>query len=251
VTPIDVYNLRLYAAELNTTTSINVFLPFQLKAAITATNVKANQTTATVDITFGISNPYDIKYISNDYPGDGGVTIPGVPWVSNNVPDIAAAYVLDVNGTVVPTATVTQSSNAGLRPCLANDFDSVCSRLLRAHVFEWHMQVSLILLFFCSPAQFCSPALSPVVYCATLHTTYGTTYFLCTYRTASAGARSASLLSRTLPARSTTRSPSTPLPLAATASTRATTARSRRLTLARRRRSLSAPPTTVMVSAPS
>jgi hypothetical protein len=54
VTPIDVYILRLYAAELNTTTSINVFSPFQLKAAITATNVKANQTTATVDITFGV-----------------------------------------------------------------------------------------------------------------------------------------------------------------------------------------------------
>jgi hypothetical protein len=53
VTPIDVYILRLAAAELNTTTSINVVSPFQLKAAVTATNVKANQTTATVDITFG------------------------------------------------------------------------------------------------------------------------------------------------------------------------------------------------------
>jgi hypothetical protein len=125
VTPIDVYIERLAAAELNTTTSINVLSPFQLKAAVTATNVKANQTTATVDITFGISNPYEIKYISNEYPGDGGITVPGVKWVSNGVPDIAGAYVVDANGNVVTGSQVNQSSNAGLAPCAANDFDAV------------------------------------------------------------------------------------------------------------------------------
>jgi hypothetical protein len=126
VTPIDVYILRLAAAELNTTTSINVVSPFQLKAAVTATNVKANQTTATVDITFGISNPYEIKYISNDYPGDGGATVPGVKWVSNNVPDIAGAYLVDANGNVVTGSQVNQASNAGLTPCAPADFDEVC-----------------------------------------------------------------------------------------------------------------------------
>jgi hypothetical protein len=45
--------------------------------------------------------------------------------VSNGVPDIAGAYVVDANGNVVAGSQVNQSSNAGLAPCAANDFDAV------------------------------------------------------------------------------------------------------------------------------
>lgn len=65
MTPIDVYILPEYTAELNTTTSINVLSPLQLKPAMTATTVKANQTTATVDITFCIRGLFECNHMPN------------------------------------------------------------------------------------------------------------------------------------------------------------------------------------------
>jgi hypothetical protein len=91
VTPIDVYIQRLGSAELTSQTSINILSPFQLKAAITATVVKANYTTTTVDLTFGVSQPYQIMYLANQYTTGvfGAAPVPGLQWEArNNVADI-------------------------------------------------------------------------------------------------------------------------------------------------------------------
>ena len=59
-----------------------MYSPFQLKAAITATTIKANSTVAYVEITFGISSPYCITALSNQYDsesGDSEGTDAGIP----------------------------------------------------------------------------------------------------------------------------------------------------------------------------
>ena len=79
--------------------------PFKLKAAITATTIKANSTVAYVEITFGISSPYCMTAISNQHDADTGGpagTNTGIPFTFNNEVDrIAVAYVVDEN-TVTP-----------------------------------------------------------------------------------------------------------------------------------------------------
>lgn len=86
VTPIDVYIQRLGSAQLTSQTSINLLSPFQLKAAITATVVKANYTTTTVDLTFGINQPYQLNYLANQYTSGvfGLAPIPGLQWEGRN-----------------------------------------------------------------------------------------------------------------------------------------------------------------------
>lgn len=129
VTPIDVYILREYAAELTTASgpsaSIFVNSPFQLKAAISATAVKPNATTANVKITFGINGPYEISSLSNQYKSDQGVLTTGIPFTSNNgAHDITGAYVLDFTGKPILDASINSTVYPELlTPCSTSHYD--------------------------------------------------------------------------------------------------------------------------------
>lgn len=131
VTPIDVYILRLYAAELNTTTSIYVFSPFQLKAAITATNVKASQTTATVDITFGVLCFRSVSCDQAAWPG---------------FPDMFQQYCRAHNGLMYAVIAVNPLSKIGSdvhTPVYVQYFSGMGKCMLNTHIYThrtWYVQ---------------------------------------------------------------------------------------------------------------
>lgn len=139
VTPIDVFIVRQYQTELNrlnTATSIQIYSDFQIKGAVTNTNIKANATTATVDITFLVSSPYQVVFINNTvYDSSGRDTgAAGVTWVDNTDPSLTAAYMVDATGNIITTPVVDISSNAGLLNCANENYDSTtgfCSRTIR------------------------------------------------------------------------------------------------------------------------
>lgn len=147
VTPVDVYILRLYTAELNVNTSILVSQQnidtkdmFEIQAAITATTVKQNQTTATLEITIGVNSPYQITYIDTSTPNliPGEPALPQLLWAPNgDAPDIGYACVLDDNDNCVSSVDLT--NNAGLSNCTSYNTTAVngtnyCWRKLRVMI---------------------------------------------------------------------------------------------------------------------
>lgn len=122
VTPIDVFIERLYSSQLDTTTSILVYSPYQLKAAITSTTVKANATTAYVSLTFGVSSPYEIDYMTTRTPTGGGGYTSGLQTSPNNL----KAYVVSAsnNNNALAQQSVSQTDGVGLTPCAAQDYDA-------------------------------------------------------------------------------------------------------------------------------
>lgn len=124
-TPIDVYIQRLYSANttLNVSTSLTLYSPFDLKAAVTATTVKANSTTALVSITFGISNPYEILCISNrQNAGSAGTYTAGLSAIPNDI----SAFPLDSSNNTILEEQVCEDANAGLSTCSSYDKSNMC-----------------------------------------------------------------------------------------------------------------------------
>lgn len=115
VTPIDVYIERKYDAELDvkSNTTIFVYSPFEIQAAIVATKVKANSTTTYMDIAIAINSPYAIVQI------DGGNSLPHKS-DSAGVPDIAWACILQNTDSTTPscTAKATWLNRSGLGDCV-------------------------------------------------------------------------------------------------------------------------------------
>jgi hypothetical protein len=115
VTPVDVFIDRLGIAELNTTNAtIFVYSTFEVKAAITATNIKANSTTSYVDITIGIPAPYAVIQVAAGNP---------LPSQSNNEtnPDVAWSCILQNKGqrTQSCTPVATWDNGSGLSDCIS------------------------------------------------------------------------------------------------------------------------------------
>lgn len=114
VTPVDVFIDRLGVAELNTTNAtIFVYSTFEVKAAITATNVKANSTTSYIDITIGVPAPYAVIQIAGGNP---------LPSQSNNasINDVAWSCLLQNKDqrTQSCTPVATWDNGSGLSDCL-------------------------------------------------------------------------------------------------------------------------------------
>lgn len=127
VTPMDVYIYRLYSSELNSTanTTIQVYSPFQLKAAVTSTNVKANATTSYVGITFGISSPYEISFMTTYTQTGQGQYMPGIE--GSPGPNDVIAYAVTGSGIALTNQlSVNQSDNVGLTPCTSYDENGFC-----------------------------------------------------------------------------------------------------------------------------